>query len=113
MLSSTTSQLLSNHGNKGNLRKSSSCYTDYKTSLDAQLLKDYDKCSMSPSSSSSATSANNSVNDVEQNFDCDFSLEFERFNNTYPWQGLDIPENIDKSLENVTSISYTFTLKLF
>lgn len=31
------------------------------------------------------------------------NLDFEKFRNAYPWKGVYLPENVDRSLENVIS----------
>jgi hypothetical protein len=41
-----------------------------------------------------------STSEIKINED-EYSVEYEKFKQKYPWQGLNIPENVDKSLEKV------------
>jgi hypothetical protein len=43
--------------------------------------------------------------DIKLNDD-EYSIDYEKFKQKYPWQGLQVPENVDKSLEKVRDILF-------
>ena len=79
------------------------------SSTSAEVLNQF-KRNMRRSYTMSPDFGSNISNEYEQAFSIDTknerpnvegSVEFENFSSSYPWIGLHIPENVDRSLENV------------
>jgi hypothetical protein len=68
------------------------------SSTSAQVLNDFKENNIRRSKSM-INKSNSFDNDLENDEEC--LIEFQNFRNFYPWIGLEIPEVIDKSLENV------------